>query len=103
MGCQTESKNDPITRSVFVTLNGNGLRKKQNLIESRPPGAETRLAWRENRVRFQKKSKPGAIMRSKNFETQKVREIDRKEARESRGFSIFWMEIIEDVFQIEEM
>ena len=36
-----------------------------------------------------------------SFETQEVREIDRKEAGESRGFSILWMGIIEDVFQME--
>ena len=41
------------------------------------------------------------MMRSKSFETQKVREIGRKETGESRGFPILWMEIIEDVFQRE--
>ena len=40
-------------------------------------------------------------MRSKSFDTQEVREIGRKEARESRGFPILWMGIIEDVFQME--
>ena len=40
-------------------------------------------------------------MRSKNFETQEVREIGQKEAGESRGFSILCMGIIEDVFQME--
>ena len=48
-----------------------------------------------------KKSKCGR-MRSKRFETQKVKiEIDRKEAAESRGFPILWMGIMEDVFQME--
>ena len=40
-------------------------------------------------------------MRSKNFETQEVREIGRKEAGESKGFPILLMGIIEDVFQME--
>ena len=40
-------------------------------------------------------------MRSNSFDTQEVREIDRKEAGESRGFPIFSMGIIEDVFQME--
>ena len=50
---------------------------------------------RENRPRAQ----PG--IRSKSFETQQVREIGWKEAGESRGFPILWMEIIEDVLQME--
>ena len=37
-------------------------------------------------------------MHSNSFEMQEVREIDRKEAGESRSFPILWMEIIEDVF-----
>ena len=41
-------------------------------------------------------------MHSKSFDMQEVREIGRKEAGESRGFSILWMGIIEDVFQVEE-
>ena len=40
-------------------------------------------------------------MRSNSFETQEVREIGRKEAGESRGFPILWIQVIEDVFQIE--
>ena len=48
-----------------------------------------------------KKSRRNRIMRSKRFDTQKMREIDRKEAGESRGFPILWMGIIEDVFQME--
>ena len=48
-----------------------------------------------------KKSRQDRMMRSKSFETQKVREISRKEAGESRGFPILWMGIIEDVFQME--
>ena len=40
-------------------------------------------------------------MRSKNFEIQKVGEIDQKEAGELRGFPILWMGIEEDVFQME--
>ena len=41
------------------------------------------------------------MMRLKNFETQEVGEIGRKEAGESRGFPNLWMGIIEDVFQME--
>ena len=40
-------------------------------------------------------------MRSKSFEMQEVREIGRKEAGESRGFPIWCMGIIENVFQME--
>ena len=48
-----------------------------------------------------KKSLRNRMMRSNSFETQEVREIGRKEARESRGFPILCMGIIEDVFQME--
>ena len=48
-----------------------------------------------------KKSRRDSIMHSKNFETQEVRAIGRKEAGESRGFHILWMGIMEDVFQME--
>ena len=48
-----------------------------------------------------KKSRRDRMMRSNSFETQEVREIDRKEAGESRGFPILWIGIIEDVFQME--
>ena len=48
-----------------------------------------------------KKSRRGRMMRSKSLETQEVRDIGRKEARESRSFPILWMGIIEDVFQKE--
>ena len=48
-----------------------------------------------------KKSRRNSIMRSKSFDTQKVREIGRKEAGESRGFPMSWIGIIEDVFQRE--
>ena len=41
------------------------------------------------------------MMRSKNFEKQKVREIGRKEPGESKGFPILWIGIIEDVLQME--
>ena len=47
------------------------------------------------------KNKPDRMIRSKSFETLKVREISRKEAEESRGSPILWMEIMEDVFQME--
>ena len=50
---------------------------------------------------FRKKSRLDRMMRSNSFDTQEVREIDQKEAGESRGFPILWMGIIEDVFQME--
>ena len=48
-----------------------------------------------------KKSRRDRMMRSKSFETQEVREIGQKEARESKGFPIWFMGIIEDVFHME--
>ena len=48
-----------------------------------------------------KKSRRDRMMRSKSFETQKVREIGQKEAGESRGFPILCRGIIEDVLQVE--
>ena len=47
------------------------------------------------------KSRCDRMMRSKGFNTQEVREIGRKEAGESKSFSILLMVIIEDVFQME--
>ena len=41
------------------------------------------------------------MMRSNSFDTQEMREIDRKEAGVSRGFPILSMGIIEDIFRIE--
>ena len=48
-----------------------------------------------------KKSRRDRMMRSNSFDTQEVIEIGRKEAGESRGFSILCMGIMEDVFQME--
>ena len=48
-----------------------------------------------------KKSRRDKIMHSKSFGMQKVREIGRKEAGESRGFPIVWMRIMENAFQME--
>ena len=48
-----------------------------------------------------KKSRRDRMTCLYSFETQEVREIGRKEARESRGFPILCMKIIEDVFQME--
>ena len=48
-----------------------------------------------------KKSRRDSMMRSNSFDMQEVREIDRKEAGESRGFPILCMGIMEDVFQME--
>ena len=48
-----------------------------------------------------KKNRRDSMMRLKSFDTQKVREIDRKEAGESRGFPILWKGMMEDVFQME--
>ena len=41
------------------------------------------------------------MMCGKSFQTQKVREIGRKEAEELRGFPIIWMGIIKNVFQMK--
>ena len=41
------------------------------------------------------------MMRSISFDTQEVREIGLKKAGESRGFPIFRMGIMEDVFQMK--
>ena len=51
-------------------------------------------------LNFRKKSRRDRIMRSKSFDTQKVREVDQKQAGESRGFPILWMGI-RDVFHME--
>ena len=48
-----------------------------------------------------KKSRRDKMMRSNSFDTQEVREIGRKEAKETRGFLILCMGIMEDVFQME--
>ena len=50
---------------------------------------------------FREKSRHDRMTRSKNSETQKVREIGRKEAEEPKGFHILWMAKIKDVFQME--
>ena len=50
---------------------------------------------------YKKKSRQDSMMCSKSVDTQEVREIDRKEAGESRGFPILCMGIMEDVFQME--
>ena len=48
-----------------------------------------------------KKSKCNRMIRSKSFETVEVREIGWKEAGESRSFSILWIGITKDVFQMK--
>ena len=48
-----------------------------------------------------KKSRRDRMMGSKSFEMQEVREISWKEGGESRGFSILWMGIMEEVFHME--
>ena len=72
------------------------------MIKSRLP--ERKPACREERMELdsRKKSKRDRMMRPKSFDTQDVREIGRKEVGESRDFPILWMEIIEEVFQMEE-
>ena len=50
-----------------------------------------------------KKNRLNRMMHSKTYETQMVRKIGRKEAKESLGFSVLWMGITEDVFQMEGM
>ena len=91
----------PRARPGFVKSIRNRLRKVQNLIWSRPSRAETGLAGERMELDSQNKSTRDRIMRSKSFDTQEVREIDRKEAGESRGFPILWKRIIEDVFQMQ--
>ena len=74
---EIDSREDrPRTRPGFVEAIQNGLRKVQNLIESRPFRTETGLAGSENGIRLQKKSRRDRMMRSKSFETQEVREMD---------------------------
>ena len=48
-----------------------------------------------------KKSRLDRMMHSNSFDTQKMKEIGRKKAGESRGFPILCMGIMEDVFQME--
>ena len=100
---EIDSREDfPRARPGFVKPIRNGLRKEQNLIKCRPSRAETGLAGRERmELDSRKKSRRDRMMRSKNSDTQEVREIDRKEAGESRGFPILCMVIMQDVFQME--
>ena len=58
-------------------------------------------AWLGEKIELdsRKKSRRDRMMQS--FETQKVKEIGRKEAGESRGFPNLWMGIVEDVIQME--
>ena len=48
-----------------------------------------------------KNSKRDRMMRLKCFETQEMKEIDRKKAGWSKGFSILWVGIIENIFQMK--
>ena len=48
-----------------------------------------------------KKSTSDRMMCPKSFEMQEARKIGPKEAGESRGFSILWIGIMEDAFQIK--
>ena len=48
------SKNSSIARLGFVKPIGNGLRKKQNLIDRRPSTVETGLAEERIELRFRK-------------------------------------------------
>ena len=48
-----------------------------------------------------KKRRRDRMMRSKSFDKQKVREIGRKEAGESRVFSILCIRIIEHIFRMK--
>ena len=106
-GCQTESK--ALEKSIvawivppgFVKPIQNKLREIQNLIECRPSRAETGRRGERMELDSRKKSKRDRMIRSKSFEIQEVREIGRKEAGELIGIPISWMEIMEDVFQME--
>ena len=92
----------PRARPGFVKPIRNKLRKIRNLIWSGPSRAKP--AWRGERMELDstKKSKRDSMMRSNTFDTQEVREIGRKKARESRGFPILWMGTIANVFQMEQ-
>ena len=79
------SKNGSRTWPGFVKPIPNDLRKKQNLNDGRLSRAESSLVGRENGDRL-RKNKRDKTMRSKSFEIQEAREIDRKEAGESRVF-----------------
>ena len=48
-----------------------------------------------------KNSRPDRMMCSNSLNMQNMREIGQKEAGESKRFPILWMEMIEDVFQME--
>ena len=64
---------------------------------------DSRKKSKRNRMMRSKsfESKPNRMMHSKSFEMQEVRELGQKEVGGSRGFLILWMEIMEDVFQME--
>ena len=109
-GCQTESK--ALEKSIVERivqepglglLNPSEMDRERGRIRSRVDCPGRKQAWRGERMEldFRKKSRRDKMMPSKSFDTQKVREIGRKEAEESRGFPILWMGIIEDVFQME--
>ena len=48
-----------------------------------------------------KKSRQDSVMRLNSYNTEEVRETDRKKAGESISFPVLWMGIMEDVFQME--
>ena len=58
-----------------------------------------KLAWRGEKLELdsRKKSKRDRMMRSKSFDTQELREIDRKESGKSRGFSSLCMVILKEM------
>ena len=82
------SKNHPKARLGFVRPIQNELRKEQNLINSTPSRAGTGLAVERMELDSRKKSRWDRMMRSKNVETQEVKEIGWKEAGELKGFPI---------------
>ena len=109
-GCQAEPK--AFKRSIAARivrepglgwLNPSEMDWAKNRIWSRVDRPGRKPARREERMKFdsRKKSTRDRMIRSKSFETQEVREIGRKEAGGSRSFPILWMEIMEDVFQME--
>ena len=93
------SEDRPTARAFFQPIR-NGLRKEQDLIYSRVDRPGWKPAWRGERMKLdsRKKSRQDRIMQSKSFDTLEVRERGLKEAEESRGFPILWME---DIFQME--
>ena len=75
-----KGKGHPRTRLRFVKAIRNKLVKLKKSIESRQQGGNRPVRGWKMKLDTKKKSRRDKIMRSNSFETQKVREISRKEA-----------------------